>query len=282
MNNFNDCLCPNILLNEDLAKVVTDGIRNANYISRNNALTFLHLAALSGCSDIVRILLKRGANINSKFVVPGLGAMPGNTLCAAASEGHLDVVKVLCSWAYQKKILLHKTLQALISACRNDHAEVAECLLSKIRIDINAVDQRYGSPLYAARYHLAVTEVLLKYGAEINVILSDGSTFLLNAIALTSSKRFKTIALLLQHGADVNLAHITTGETPLMVAALAGHSDLVNLLLDYGADVTQVNRAGQTVLDILDPMEDDKYKAIRARCKEYIETNLPTYKHILK
>lgn len=32
---YNCFLCPNILLNKDLAKVVTDGIRDANYISRS-------------------------------------------------------------------------------------------------------------------------------------------------------------------------------------------------------------------------------------------------------
>ena len=206
----------------------------------------------------MQTLIERGSNINATYAfdVPEFASPPVNPLCAAAGEGHLEVVKVLCNWASQKEIRLAYKHHALISACRNSHAEVVKYLVSKLQIDINALDPLHGTPLYAARHQLAVTEVLLKRGAEANVVLYDGSTFLLNAIALTSGKRFKMVALLLHYGADANLTHATTGETPLMRAALAEHYDVVDLLLGLGADAIQVNHDGLNVLEML---SDDKF-----------------------
>ena len=58
----------------------------------------------------------------------------------------------------------------------------------------------------------------------------------------------------LQHGADPNLAHAHTAETPLMAAA-RGHPCLafvvVGVLLKHGADVTQLNNAGDCFLDMI-------------------------------
>ena len=52
---------------------------------------------------------------------------------------------------------------------------------------------------------------------------------------------------LLQMGADVNGMD---SETALHTAAQSGHPDVVELLLDYGAKINQVNCRGQTAVDI--------------------------------
>lgn len=47
----------------------------------------------------------------------------------------------------------------------------------------------------------------------------------------------------------------STGQTPLILAAVGGHSELTSVLLDAGADPTVVNTHGQTTLDIARAME---------------------------
>jgi ankyrin repeat protein len=49
-------------------------------------------------------------------------------------------------------------------------------------------------------------------------------------------------------GTDVNAAEPMSGGTPLMVAALVGHSDAVELLIENGANVDAVNYDGATAL----------------------------------
>ena len=95
-------------------------------------------------------------------------------------------------------------------------------------------------------------QVLLDYGTDPNLPFKDGNSALLWAVReWVAGGDLKFITWLLDHGADVNLAHVGTGVTALMIAALAKHTDLVKLLLERGADVSQVNHAGQSVLDML-------------------------------
>lgn len=281
-------LCPNILYNNKLINLLTNCIKNLNFTPRNsNDLSFIHLAAFSGCPDLVRKLLERGADINATYLlqVPETVDRHADALCAAAREGHLEVVKVLCDWASQKQIKLTKKHQALISACRHSHHKVISFLAMEKDININAADQVYCSPLHAARHHLAVTTTLLEHGADANVHNASGSTLLLDAIALAlkheCKSRYAMITLLLQFGADVNLADTTTGETPLMKAALARSFELTSVLLEAGADVTQANNADQTVFMLL----GDDNRVLMALCTMYLicsDKPRATYKPTLK
>ena len=66
----------------------------------------------------------------------------------------------------------------------------------------------------------------------------------------------------------------------LMMAALELNIDLVKLLLEYGADVTQVNREGKSVLDLLGRTR--KYGKVVKLCTSYIDSNKPGAKLLLK
>ena len=58
------------------------------------------------------------------------------------------------------------------------------------------------------------------------------------------------LTVLLEHGSDPNLAHTVTGHTPLMRAVRCNAIQYVEVLLQHGADVMQMNNDGQTVLDL--------------------------------
>ena len=65
-----------------------------------------------------------------------------------------------------------------------------------------------------------------------------------------------------------------------MIAALGPHVDLVKLLLEHGAVVTQVNREGKSVLDLLGRTRN--YGEVVELCTHNIDSNKPGAKLVLK
>ena len=106
-----------------------------------------------------------------------------------------------------------------------------------------------------------------------------GHAVLLYAV-MRANNDLKFVTWLVDHGADVNQAHSITGMTALMSAVLAGHTGLVKLLLERGADVTQLNRRGESALNMIN--KSWKYRTIAALCKQYIDINRPYHGFILK
>ena len=86
----------------------------------------------------------------------------------------------------------------------------------------------------------------LKAGADVNVFSDDGITPLLFAINKGDEKLVK---LLIDFKADVNQnADNYTSENPLVLATELGFTDIVELLLQHGAKVTETNSKGASVL----------------------------------
>ena len=65
-----------------------------------------------------------------------------------------------------------------------------------------------------------------------------------------------------------------------MVAAKACLIDYVKLLLEQGADVTQVDREGKSVLDMMSRTR--RYDEMVSLCTQYIDSNKPGLKLMLK
>ena len=60
-------------------------------------------------------------------------------------------------------------------------------------------------------------------------------------------KKFEAIELLIEHGADID-AQNADGRTSLMIASHAGDDNLVDFLLNYGAEKSIKDKAGKICL----------------------------------
>jgi ankyrin repeat protein len=82
-----------------------------------------------------------------------------------------------------------------------------------------------------------LTALIEKYGVDVNGVVEGGSQTLMIRAALSGST--KCVAVLLSHGADVNLAAVCDGHlvSPLHAAAEHGHVGVCRQLLEAGADI---------------------------------------------
>ncbi|KAG4439975.1 hypothetical protein IFR05_004549 [Cadophora sp. M221] len=74
-------------------------------------------------------------------------------------------------------------------------------------------------------------------GADFSQNASCGKPFLQRAISKLEDINIELIQLLLDYGADINLAGNRWGQTPLQAAVSTGSIELVQILLDRGADI---------------------------------------------
>ncbi|MCJ1384321.1 hypothetical protein MMC17_007437 [Xylographa soralifera] len=121
-------------------------------------------------------------------------------------------------------------------AAEKGHGDVVTFLLD-MGADIEAKDdENNDTPLMrASRFgHVNVAEILLKRGASIDGGRTDGETILPSAAWFENTG---IVNLLLQYGADVDVRLQRNGATSLNEAARHGHEAMVQCLLQGGADI---------------------------------------------
>ena len=92
-----------------------------------------------------------------------------------------------------------------------------------------------------------VVSRLLNEGAEVSSKNSDGNL----GIHLSAVKGHeKVVAEFLRKGQDVNIRSGQFNSSPLMWAAQEGHTNVIRLLLDHGAQIDLHNEGGETALTI--------------------------------
>ncbi|KAJ5961046.1 uncharacterized protein N7479_008196 [Penicillium vulpinum] len=95
----------------------------------------------------------------------------------------------------------------------------------------------------------SLVELILDYGAGVNVVDSYGQTPLHTMVYGASRDKVETIKLLLDNGADLG-AENADGNTSLHLASLTSSWDVVKLLLQHGADQSSRNLNGETPMDL--------------------------------
>ena len=124
---------------------------------------------------------------------------------------------------------------------------VAQTLIQARGIDINAASPAGETALMHAciKGHLDVVKQLLALGARVN---QPGWTPLHYAASADAEHSVAIAALLLEQHAYID-AESPNQSTPLMLAAQYGSQDMVQLLLDAGADVQVRNQLGLNAVD---------------------------------
>jgi ankyrin repeat protein len=193
--------------------------------------TALHHASAAGQTEVVRLLLDKGAD---KDAEDGEYWRP---LHYASAMGHVGVARLLL----QRGAVTdadHDDMceEPLHVACKHGHVEVVRLLIDA-GADQEAWDHRARTPYIRAieQDQEAVVLFLLNRGQRVDGRMSVSSTHH-TALAAAASREHESMArLLLDRGADVNVED-DAYRTPLHGAACAGSASITRLFLERGAD----------------------------------------------
>jgi len=222
--------------------------------------TPLHVAALWGRTEVVHLLLLRGAD---RDALNNNGRTP---LFLATTVGQTASALVLLAAGADANIrssVVHVSKESAVDvAAKEGHVSILRAAIEHGG-HVNTVGSNMGSPLdyAAANGHAEAIDVLVEAGANVKARGRGGRTSLHHAADGPVARA------LLKHGADIN-ARDESSQTPLHHAV--GYSEyisaeLVDLLLRSGADETITDAFGRTAEDMLMAWlegQDDEYEEL--------------------
>ncbi|XP_028847701.1 ankyrin repeat domain-containing protein 50 [Denticeps clupeoides] len=178
-------------------------------------------------------------------------------LRSAAWGGHVDAVRLLLEAGAEVDGCDSEGRTALRAAAWAGHEEILLTLLGH-GAQVNLADREGRTPLIAAAFmgHKEAVAILLDAGAEVDLADGDGRTAL-SVAALCVPNGGKgygdVVSLLLESGA--NPAHRDhDGMTPLLLAAYEGQEEVLELLLEAGADVDECAGAQNSTITTVTPL----------------------------
>lgn len=178
------------------------------------------------------------------FAFPPL-ALWASPLHEAAKNGNISEIKKLVANGEDVASRDEEALTALHWASIRGKLTVAEFLIEN-GADINAIDSFGTTVLHMAIFGgEKMVQLLLNKYVDVNKKNYDGA-IALHIVALEGN--WNIAAALISRGSEVNTKTTKNQITPLYWAAKRGHKDIVELLINNGANVNPRTKRGKTPL----------------------------------
>lgn len=243
--------------------------------------TALVNACEAGHTEMARLLLQRGAQINAwtrccQFLSVDIGfrsIMDWTALHAACAWGNLETVKLLIEqradvqiscrytdldWPSSGEPMTRDGPSAFHLACARGHHDVVAFLYETLALDIEAMSTMYGFSLCGADGSLYIDG-----DPESPTFGWTGDVMIDDLAHITFPNSYTEHGLDYHDRADdfpwipINACKTVTG-SPLLLACVRGCADVIQFLLDHGANADARAADGSTPLSILQAFEHTK------------------------
>lgn len=222
---------------------------NVNDVNGDEQTSLLHIAILNEHTDIAKMLIEFGANIN---IQDSGGLTP---LHIAAFNGDRDLVSLLLDHKVNINCCCDEMWTPLHYAAAVDNAEIIHVLV-KAGAKIEYLDKENNTPLHVAVKNgcVAAVKCLLSFGANTRACTLDQLTALHGA---AFHNHVEVIKLLL--AANLNLeARDKLNRTPLHYAAGKCQEEAMEALIKAGADIDTIDTYNRTSFDYACDTESDE------------------------
>lgn len=219
---------------ESVKKILSEGLDVNQFNSRG--VSPLMVACQNGRLDMIRLLLNGDAKVdlqNRKGWSVLMKAIDRNRV----GSNHIEVVKLLLEYDPNLELKTTMGLSALTIAYNKRDMKMIELLVQK-GVQVNDENLKSGLSLAIFSGNIIVSKLFLERGAEKSNVLTEACFF-------NNSDFVKALL-------ETNLFQVNeldkSGTSALVKASMSGYCEVVQVLLDFGADIHLKDRSGVSAL----------------------------------
>ena len=242
---------------DDLVKLLVQHGANVNAAGPDGVTPLMAAASHYGHAAC-ELLIAHGAKVDARDARGDTALMMAAGAADDSMEERFHLLERLLSLGADPNAQGYLGVMPLMLAARRASGRAIELLMDR-GADANAADQAGRTVLMIAvrQGAPAIVDYLLRHKADVNARDRSGRSVLL--VAIDAPEHFsyehqeiydpETVRMLIEQGGPINAAS-QYGDTPLLAALRRHYWNVVELLLQHGADVTVRDRSGKTAVEL--------------------------------
>uniref|UniRef100_I3KNE5 Ankyrin repeat and sterile alpha motif domain containing 6 n=1 Tax=Oreochromis niloticus TaxID=8128 RepID=I3KNE5_ORENI len=237
-------------------------------------ITALMVASQHGHEAVVRLLLEWGSDVNFSQKTTGWGPLMLSTL-----SGKVAVAQQLVERGADPDRINVLSKTAFELAMQLKQRDIKAYLDSITTVRPQTDDERRRPDVFSALKlgnSQLVKEILEEDPAQVNLSNQEGATPLMMAAV---SGQLEVVQLMVEKNADIDKQDGVHGWTALMQATYHGNKDIVKYLLNQGADVNLRAKNGYTAFDLVMLLNDPDTELVRLLASVCMQVDKDKSKH---
>ncbi|XP_063340357.1 ankyrin repeat and SAM domain-containing protein 6-like isoform X1 [Pelmatolapia mariae] len=237
-------------------------------------ITALMVASQHGHEAVVRLLLEWGSDVNFSQKTTGWGPLMLSTL-----SGKVAVAQQLVERGADPDRINVLSKTAFELAMQLKQRDIKAYLDSITTVRPQTDDERRRPDVLSALKlgnSQLVKEILEEDPAQVNLSNQEGATPLMMAAV---SGQLEVVQLMVEKNADIDKQDGVHGWTALMQATYHGNKDIVKYLLNQGADVNLRAKNGYTAFDLVMLLNDPDTELVRLLASVCMQVDKDKSKH---